>query len=290
MLELKYTKGPAAYGSTKNLHKSTKLKPSNVKLFLEGKNAHTKYKKYRNRFPTLTVIAYDINEIWSLDLVYVDKLAKEIKDVKYLLIAVDCLSRYLRVEPLKSKYATTNADLFRKMTKSKRPKKVWVDAGTEFKGSFSTLCQKNEIEVYKTFREKKSAFAERNIRSLKNLIYKYLEDKGTYSYINQLQSFLQTINSRVNRVTKLAPNNVTKKDVPYLISLVFDASTKLVCRPNFTLGTLCEYHKRIFPLEKDTSKPLPTKFMRFTIYLQQIPLHIISLTQPKSQSTEIFTS
>ena len=133
-----------------------------MKLFLEVKNAHTKHKKYWKRFPTLKVIAYDINEIWSLDLAYVDKLAKENKDVKFLLVAVDCLSCYLRVEPLKSKYATTTADAFKKMIKNKRPKKVWVDAGTEFKGSFSALCQKNDIEVYKFFSEKKSAFAERN--------------------------------------------------------------------------------------------------------------------------------
>ena len=44
LLELKYTKGPAAYGSIKNLQNSTKLKPSKVKLFLEGKKAHTKHK------------------------------------------------------------------------------------------------------------------------------------------------------------------------------------------------------------------------------------------------------
>ena len=112
-------------------------------MFLEGKNAHTKHKKYRKRFPALKVIAYDVNEIWSLDLAYVDKLAKENKYLKYLLVAVDCLSRYLRVKPLKSKYATTTADAFKKMITSKRPKKVWVDAGTEFKGSFSTLCLKN---------------------------------------------------------------------------------------------------------------------------------------------------
>ena len=97
LLESKYTKGPAAYGSVKNLQKSTKLKPSKVKLFPEGQNVHTKHKNCRKRFPTLKVIAYDINEIWSLDLAYVDKLAKENKDVKYLLVAVDCLSRYLRV-------------------------------------------------------------------------------------------------------------------------------------------------------------------------------------------------
>ena len=57
LLELKYTNGPAAYGSVKNLQKSTKLKPSKVKLFLEGKNALTKPKKYRKKFPTLKVIA-----------------------------------------------------------------------------------------------------------------------------------------------------------------------------------------------------------------------------------------
>ena len=135
-------------------------------MLLEGKNAHTKHKKYRKRFSTLKAIAYDINEIWSLELAYVDKFAKENKDVKYLLVAVDCLSRYLRVEHLKSKYATTTADAFKKMIKNKQPINVWVDASTEIKGSFSTLCQKKDIEVYKTFSKKKSAFADRNIRSL----------------------------------------------------------------------------------------------------------------------------
>ena len=45
--------------------------------------------------------------------------------------------------------------------------------------------------------------------------------KKKNSYINQLQSFVQTINSRVNRVMNFAPNKVTKKNVPYLISLIF---------------------------------------------------------------------
>ena len=176
-------------------------------------------RKIEKKFLTLKVIAYEINEIWSLDLAYVDELAKENKNVKYLLLAVDCLSRYQRVELFKSEYATTTAEAFKKMIKNKRPKKLWVDTGTEFKGSFSTLCSKNEIELYKIFSEKKSAFADRNIRCLKNLIYKDLEDKWTL-------------------VTKLVPNKVTKKDVPYLISLFFNASANLVRPTKFQLGTL----------------------------------------------------
>ena len=83
-----------------------------------------------------------------------DKLSKENAGIKYLLIAVDCLSRFLRVEPLKLKYATTTVEAFKQMIKQKQPKKVWVDAGTEFKGNFKTLCQVRNIEIYQTFSEK----------------------------------------------------------------------------------------------------------------------------------------
>ena len=79
--------------------------------------------------------------------------------------------------------------------------------------------------------KKKSAFAERKIRSLKNITYKYLEEKWTYSYIDKLDQFVKTINSRVNHVTKLAPNRVTKKDVPRLVSL--SAQTIKFQRPKF---------------------------------------------------------
>ena len=162
----------------------------------------TKYKGFRKKFARLKVIAYDINEIWSLDLAHVDKLSKQNAGIKYLLIAVDCLSRFLGVEPLKSKYATTTAEAFKQMIKHKQPKKVWVDAGREFKGNLKTLCQRWNIEIYRTFSAKQSAFAERNTRSLKNIIYNYLEEKWTYSYISQFKNFVQTINSRINRVKK----------------------------------------------------------------------------------------
>ena len=65
---------------------------------------------------------FDLNEIWSLDLAHVDKLAKYNGDVNYLLVAVDCLSRYLRVQPMKSKYATTSEEAFKKNDKSEATK------------------------------------------------------------------------------------------------------------------------------------------------------------------------
>ena len=58
------------------------------------------------------------------------------------------------------------------MIRKKQPEKVWTDKGTEFKGAFKKLCEKRGIATYKTQSETKSAFAERNIRSLKTIIYK----------------------------------------------------------------------------------------------------------------------
>lgn len=183
LLEKLYTQGKAAYGSARNLQKESKLPRYQVEKFLQSVNAHTKYKTFRKNFPRLKVLAYDINEIWSADLAYVDKLAKYNDGVKYLLVVVDVLSRYLRVEKLKTKQATETAKAFQRMLRTKQPQKVWVDKGTEFKSSFNQLCKNRGIEIYNTESDTKSAFAERNIRSLKNIIYKYLE-KNTDTWTN----------------------------------------------------------------------------------------------------------
>ena len=100
-----------------------------------------------------------------------DKVAEYNKAFKYLLVAVDVLSRYLRVQPMKGKYATDCVDAFKKMIKTKQPEKVWTDKGKEFKGEFKNFCDKKDIHLYTTENETKSAFAERNIRSLKKTLY-----------------------------------------------------------------------------------------------------------------------
>ena len=168
------------------------------------------------------------------------------------------------------------------MIKHKQPQKVWVDDGTEFLGAFKTLCSKRGIHLYSTFSEKNSAFAERNIRSLKNIIYRYLEEKWTYSYITNLDQFVKTINSRVNRITKLAPNKVTKKDVPRLVSLTVETRRSQI--PNFTLATLFESLKRKKLSEKDTSNRSRTKFLKLPVFRRSIHLHILLLIPIKKAS------
>lgn len=219
-----------------------------MQTFLNGNASYTKYKMARRKFPRLKVIAFRINEIWSIDLAVMNKLQKYNKGIQYLLVAVDVLSRKLRVEPMKNKTAHETALAFRRMIKHQQPEKVWSDEGKEFKGEFAKLCDKRGIIIYSTRSETKSAFAERNIRSLKVLITKHLEEHWTYEYLSKLSEFVKTINTRVNRVTGLAPAKVTKKDTAHLVSLTVDA--KLIAKPTFRVGDTVRIAKKDLPFKK----------------------------------------
>ena len=152
------------------------------------------------------------------------------------------------------------------MIKHKKPKKVLVDDGTEFLGAFKALCKKRGIHLYSTFSEKKSAFAERNIRSLKNIIYRYLEEKWTYSYLDKLDSFVKTINSRVNRTINLAPNKVTNKDVPRLVSLIAN-TYNIFSKRKFFVGDLV----RILKKEETFGKGYKQSFTDEVFEISSIP-------------------
>ena len=67
----------------------------------------------RIKFPRLKVIAHRINKIWSVDVAYMDKLAQHNNGIKYLLVAVNVLSRYLRVQPMKALYAKDGVKAFK---------------------------------------------------------------------------------------------------------------------------------------------------------------------------------
>ena len=56
-------------------------------------------------FHEFSCVSKYINEIWCLDLAFVDKLASQNNGIKYLLVAVDIFSRFVRVQTMKTKYA-----------------------------------------------------------------------------------------------------------------------------------------------------------------------------------------
>ena len=68
----------------------------------------TQITKNRKRFPTLKVIAYDINEIWSLDLAYVNKFARREQKCKTLVSCGGLSFTLSTIRTLKIKVGNNN--------------------------------------------------------------------------------------------------------------------------------------------------------------------------------------
>ena len=60
--------------------------------------------------------------------------------------------------------------------------------------------------------ETKAAYAERTIQSVKNILYRYMEDNG-YKYFHRLTQFITTLISRRNCSIDLIPKNVQKSEL-----------------------------------------------------------------------------
>ena len=85
----------SAFGSRRSLIKASKFRPQDVDRYLNSSETYTKFKLPRKRFPRLKVISYRLNEIWSIDLADMQKLANTNAGIRYLFVAVDVLSRYI---------------------------------------------------------------------------------------------------------------------------------------------------------------------------------------------------
>jgi hypothetical protein len=205
-----------------------------------------------------------------MDLAQMDKLASENNGVKYLLVCVDVLSRFVRIEPMKDKTAIATKEAFMKMmTAEVQPKRVWVDEGREYEGRFKTFCKDMTITVYHTNSSKKAAFAERAIRSLKNIIYRYNEDTDSLRYIHKLQSFAKIINSRVNRSIGMAPKDVSNWDALKIIHSaditsqphvfhIGDYVRAVIADQPFRKGYKPQFSREIFKIKKILSINPPT--------------------------------
>ena len=82
--------------------------------------------------------------------------------------------------------------------------------------------------------------------------------------MNELQSFVQTVNSRVNRITGLAPNEVSKRHVPKLISLQAEQSRKLVRKPRYKIGNRVRIAKEDLPFKKGYRQNFTDDIFRVT--------------------------
>ena len=122
-LQRLYTQGAAAYGSVRNLAKASRVPVSKVRQFLHSKDSYTKPTLAAQKFKRMRAFARFRNEIWCIDLAYVDKLAKDNNRVKYLLVRQDLFDKIVNAKGVKTKDSQEIVKALSSMITKKNPPK-----------------------------------------------------------------------------------------------------------------------------------------------------------------------
>ena len=91
--------------------------------------------------------------------------------------------------------------------------------------------------------ETKAAFAERTIRSIKNNLYRYMEDFG-YKYIHKLPQFITTLNSRIISSIDMRPNAVKNC---HFKSILYSKLSREYKKHTFQIGDRVRFSKYDLP-------------------------------------------
>ena len=193
---------PEGYSSIKKLYDAAKSIDSTVTLkivkdYLSGENSYTlyypvRYKYKRRKFffsrPGLTLLA---DVAYMMDFSHVNN--------RYLLFLLDAYSRYLYIYPLKDLKSNTVGSVLRNFLENESLFKysyLLSDDGIELRNNYIKKIYKEfGITPYSTRnREIKSAISERNIRTIKNRIYKYVSDKVDKNYEKILDKLVDSYN------------------------------------------------------------------------------------------------
>ena len=165
------------------------------------------------KFPRREIFSPNVDRIWTMDLMVVEKYSKQNKNYKYILVALDIFSRFAWARPLKTKTGKEVTGALRDIfTKSgRKPSRIWSDDGTEFFNSqVQGLLRENGITLYSTFNEPKASIAERFIRTFRRKMeMHYIVTQSTVWY-NVLQDLINEYNSDFHRSIGMSPNDAIK--------------------------------------------------------------------------------
>lgn len=170
------------------------------------------HKTARKNFIRRSVVLKGIDDLWQADLIDFQNLRKYNHGYKFILVVLDCFSKFSWAIPVKTKTKSEIANEFHNIlvTTHRKPINLQTDMGTEFyNDEFDKIMKSYNINHYSTYSIKKASIVERLIKTLKNKLYKLFSLNGSYKWVGEpLESVVTTYNDTIHRTTKYRPNNV----------------------------------------------------------------------------------
>lgn len=195
------------------------------------------HKPARINFMRRRVIIKGLNDLFQADLVDMKEYSRENKGYKYILVVINCFSKFVWALPLKTKTGTEVTRAMEKILKEVSPKNLQTDAGLEFFNQhFQKLMKRFNVNHYNVFSEKKASIVERVNRTLKNMMWKEFSLQGHYKWLNILIKIVNQYNNKKHRTINMKPSQVTQKDEKRLLETAYNRIKMTDLKQKFKVG------------------------------------------------------
>lgn len=196
------------------------------------------HKPARKIYPRRRVILKSIDDIWMSDLAELIPYKNINKGYKYLLVVIDCFSKFLWTIALKNKTGKEVTNAMAKILAGGRlPKNLQTDNGTEYYNSeFKKLMSKYKINHYSTYTSMKAMMAERVIRTIKNNLYKQFSLRGNYKWYDIIGDITSKYNSTVHRTIKMKPKDVNNSTIEKQLLNTVYSNIKIAGHNKYHIG------------------------------------------------------
>ena len=188
-----------------------------IKDFLASKRAYTVHRPARKNYPMKRVIVGGVGIQLQMDLIDMQQWARKNDHYKYILLAIDCFSRYAYARPLKSKHGNLVSEAIESILNEaehhidRQIEKIQTDEGLEFHNkSVKTMLAQRGIHLFSTKSPTKAQMAERLIRTLRSRQEKLNTHRGTTRWLESFFDFVKSYNKTHHSAL---PNNMSPKDV-----------------------------------------------------------------------------
>lgn len=185
-----------------------------ITKWLQNQDDYSFQKPARKSFKKPRVVVNKIDQQYDMDLIDFSSLSKHNRGITFLLIVIDIFSRYLWVQPLKNKTGREVVKALDKIFSAGRVcQKLRSDNGKEFVNKVvQAYLKSKDIYHFTSQNSPKANYAERVIKTIKGMIFKYFQKKRTYRYIDVLDDIVKSYNLTPHKsLNYLAPKNVTRQ-------------------------------------------------------------------------------
>lgn len=210
------------------------------------------HKPARKKYLRRRTIIKGLDDLWQSDLCQLDQYAQQNKNYRFILVVIDCFSKYVWCRPLISKSGEEVANAFEDILKKtdRKPANFQTDQGREyFNVHFKKLMQKYNINHYSTYSPMKAAIAERVIRTLKESLFKYFSLNGSYKWVDILPNIIENYNNQKHTTTGIKPRDVTKDNEQKILKSVY-SHIKIAGLHKFKVGDVVRISKTKHVFEK----------------------------------------